>query len=336
MNKREQLNELLNRPATRTEPRPESRTETRIENATMTDCEVPTSANSARPENNANFRHLKFDDIQSSFKPYDGKTNIENWIQNFCQQCEIFDLNELEKFVFAKKLLVDIAALWARFESIAINFNELISEMREEFQKTINSATIHEKLRQRKKRRDESSLEYLYHMLEIAAQSDIDVKAIITYVIQGLPGSTSMKNFMHDADNLKQFKRKLESYDNLQVDYYDMTNKQEKSNFRVHCINCGQQHDTTTCPHREKGPKCFNCNEFGHLSKSCLVKPRDDKAKQMPRICSISTASTSEEVQDEEVKNSDSRHHHHDQPIRKMSLIQKIDQALLDYEQSKN
>lgn len=50
-------------------------------------------------------------------------------------------------------------------------------------------------------------------MLSIATLTDIDIPAIITYTVNGLPGSTSMKSFMYEAEHLKEFKKKLLSYD---------------------------------------------------------------------------------------------------------------------------
>lgn len=46
-------------------------------------------------------------------------------------------------------------------------------------------------------------------MLSTAAQSDVDVAAIITYTINGLPGSNELKAHLYEAENLDEFKRKL-------------------------------------------------------------------------------------------------------------------------------
>lgn len=80
-----------------------------------------------------------------------------------------------------------------------------------------------------------------------------------------MPGSVGSESFMHDADTLSQLKRKLQSYDELQI-VYTGVNKQDKKpeatnvekNRRLHCINCGELHDTANCPHKDKGPRCFN------------------------------------------------------------------------------
>lgn len=160
-------------------------------------------------------KNLRFDDIKRSFKEFHGDKHlsIDSWLRHFIDQSEIFDLDDFEKFVYAKRLLKGTAKLFVEFESKATNWGELAQELIDEFDKKVNSALIHQKLQERKKKKDESSTEYLYEMLSIATLTDIDIPAIITYTVNGLPGSTSMKSFMYEAEHLKEFKKKLLSYD---------------------------------------------------------------------------------------------------------------------------
>ncbi|XP_055387969.1 uncharacterized protein K02A2.6-like [Condylostylus longicornis] len=37
-----------------------------------------------------------------------------------------------------------------------------------------------------------------------------------------------------------------------------------------YCCNCGSSlHEFDTCPEKERGPKCFECNQFGHKKSNC-------------------------------------------------------------------
>lgn len=135
---------------------------------------------------------------------------ISKWLTNFNTQSDIFELTSLEKFVYAKRLMTGRAKNFIEIESGAVNFDELSSELQTEFGKRTNSALIHTRA---KENEGGNASQYLYEMLSIAAQANIDEEAIITYTINGLPGSREIKAHMFEADNLKAFKKKLDAYE---------------------------------------------------------------------------------------------------------------------------
>lgn len=95
-------------------------------------------------------RSLKLDDITKSFREFNGTGNINEWIRQFNDQSNVFNLTQLEKFVFAKKLITGAAELFIKYESKAVKFDDLIKELKDEFGAKVNSAVTHEKLRSRK------------------------------------------------------------------------------------------------------------------------------------------------------------------------------------------
>jgi len=39
------------------------------------------------------------------------------------------------------------------------------------------------------------------------------------------------------------------------------------------CYNCGEfGHISKDCPDASQGPKCYNCGNFGHLSRDCTAE----------------------------------------------------------------
>lgn len=128
---------------------------------------------------------LKLDDIIAAFKPLkgDGHCNIEKWLLHFDEQCCIFNLSEIQKFIFAKRVLKGVAKSFVDHESSAVTWRELRVELRKEFGQSINSVLVHQKLSQRKKKSSESNLKYLYEMLELGSQGNLDVQAILTHTI---------------------------------------------------------------------------------------------------------------------------------------------------------
>lgn len=239
-------------------------------------------------------KNLRFDDIQRSFKEFHGDKHlsIDSWLRHFIDQSEIFNLDDFEKFVYAKRLLKGTAKLFVEFESKATNWEELARELIDEFDRKVNSALIHHRLQERKKKQDETSTEYLYEMLSIASLTDIDIPAIITYTVNGLPGSTIMKSFMYEAENLKEFKKKLLSYDIQQgiLKKEQMFNEKTSEDNKKHiCFNCGdRKHQAPFCPMKDKGPKCFKCNEYGHISSSCFSSTSTNNSSGNQKLNKIS------------------------------------------------
>lgn len=247
-------------------------------------CPQPTITNPT-VEQPSNRRHnLRFDDIANSFKKFKGDyyINVFAWLQHFDEQSKVFQFTPLEKFVFSKKLLEGRAKNFVEFESSATCYEELAKELMNEFGKSINSSLIHRKLQDRKKKKDETPIQYLYEMFALASQSDLDTAAIITYTINGLPGPNHLKAHMYEADNLKDFKRKLMAYE-IQFamikhepsrgENNEIGKRKPDDKISIQrCFNCGDQsHSTPDCPDKSKGPKCFKCNNFGHTSLSCVV-----------------------------------------------------------------
>lgn len=322
--KKQSLDSLLNRPQVSASTSAETRNirQETIDNPTVSP--TTTSSNTiAIPEPTFLRRNVRFEDIQASFRNYDGQSNFDAWIDQFEEQSMIFGLNDIEKFIYAKKLMVGTAQLFTKYESQAKTFFDYASELHEEFGKKHNSAVTHEKLRNRHKNQDETTTEYLYSMLAIAAEGDVELQAVITYIVQGLPGPSSAKSFMLEAENMKEFKKKLAAFDTQQKFFHEtakIQSRQARSNPyvnakpvqdpkatkvkeerkpRMHCYNCGDFHRSEDCPNKEKGPKCFNCNQFGHRSDSCPSPKRDNK----PRINMIRRRAHKEvELNDVKVK----------------------------------
>lgn len=133
-------------------------------------------------------------------------------------------------------------------------------------------------------------------MLSIAAQSDVDICAVITYTIDGLSGSIKSKSFMYEAENLNIFKKKLTSYEMIQgrMKEAKSNEKTDDEKKKTVCYNCGEDsHLSSNCPAKDKGPKCFKCNGFGHKSPSC------DKAPPKSNLIRRTTKRTDESEEED-------------------------------------
>lgn len=280
MNKKILLDQLLNRPTSSKKQEIQDILNTPTKKTVKEDSSDP---NPERNMNSHHLRNLRFDDIKSAFKTFKGErnTNVTQWINNFEEQATLFELTEIQKFIFAKRIIEGQAKLFLEYESKATTWDGLANELKEEFGEQINSALIHQQLSERKKKTNETSIEYFYDMLSLGTKGNVDHSAIITYTIDGLPGPTITKNFMYEAKSIKEFKLKLQTFDLIQPKLGRYNNKKQNETYEEmkekdttieedRCKNCGNKfHDSESCPDKKKGPKCFKCNTYGHLSRFC-------------------------------------------------------------------
>ncbi|XP_070136089.1 uncharacterized protein [Drosophila bipectinata] len=152
------------------------------------------------------------------------------------------------------------------------------------------SADLHEQLRDRKKRKQESFHEYILQMRKIAALGSIDASSVIRYIVDGL---NLRSDFKYTLYNCKSFKELQEQYDvfervneksfkPFQLNDAKWTPNQKKqyefNDRKSYCFNCGSaDHLRKDC---KAATKCFSCNKEGHMSRDC---PRSAAGVQVVR-----------------------------------------------------
>ncbi|KYN16061.1 Gag polyprotein, partial [Trachymyrmex cornetzi] len=143
----------------------------------------------------------------------------------------------------------------------------------------VDSHAVHQELLRRKKKSDESFQGYIYKMLEIAAQADVDTRSVIQYIIEGVPDDPINKTVLHGAKTIRELKERFIQYEAIKTEGKSKT-KQSKldekkktirgdasSAEKKRCFNCGDKnHVSKECPMKDKEVKC---NQYGHIAKLC-------------------------------------------------------------------
>ncbi|GFV08172.1 transposon Ty3-G Gag-Pol polyprotein [Trichonephila clavipes] len=113
--------------------------------------------------------NVNFSDIENTISKFNAEPheNINNWIKHFENIAELFCLSNLQKFVFAKRSLGGIAKLFIQTELQINSWEKLKQALIDEFSLEINSALLHELLRNRKIRDCETTSEYFLKMKEL-------------------------------------------------------------------------------------------------------------------------------------------------------------------------
>lgn len=254
MRKKEQLDELLNRPKPRS-------SQDEINNGASTSAQEP-ELESFRVHSQSNPR-INFRDLEDSLDKFDDGKDIQIWIEQLEQNAAIFNWSPLEMLVYGRKLIQGLPKRYISLELKPNSWIELKRGLLTEYKREHNSALIHKKMASEKKSSTESFNEYFYRMIEMAGDQ-IDVKALITYIVDGIKDNIPNKLFLYNSKTLTELKDRVKEYQEIKS-----TKSEPANNTRQHCYNCGDLHKTNECPNNSRGVKCFKCNQFGHISRSC-------------------------------------------------------------------
>ncbi len=156
-----------------------------------------------------------FKDIEESMTRFRGdrKQNLHKWIKDFEATAKIMKWDKLLKFVYAKRLLTGAAKLFINVEKSVTSYKQLKAALKDEFGKTLSSAKVHQELMDTKKIQAETYREYLYRMMAIAEQANVDIESTIQYVIDGIDDTDANKSVLYGVVMLRDIKKRLDAYE---------------------------------------------------------------------------------------------------------------------------
>lgn len=181
-----------------------------------------------------------FKDVEDSLEKFTGETTqtVTEWVTNFENIATTCGWNDIQKYLFARKLLQGAARKAMEADKAVIDYGKLVALLKKEFETELTSYEIHRKLMFKKKSSSESYLEYFYDMR-----------------------NQNGKSILYDAKTLDELKSKLKVYGTMH----------NRSSNSENCKNCGSKdHAKGNCPDQQKGKKCFKCSKFGHVARDCI------------------------------------------------------------------
>lgn len=254
---------------------------------------------------------LNFEDVKSVVGKFSGDDfcSVHKWIIDFEEFARMTGWPELQKYFWAKRLLEGSAKAIIQYEDGVVSWEQIKAVLTNEFKETLNSAQVHLRMGNRVKKDCETAKQYFIAMKELGSRSNLDLGAIIQYVINGIKDEEINKVMLYGATNSKHFNEKLEVYEliNNKSKLAIMNNKvneskPQKSEFKmtrnmgtfkrehpysrpklqnnsVKCFGCGEpDHMIKDCVNfKNLGPKCFKCNMYGHYANDCLRNASSSK-----------------------------------------------------------
>ncbi|KOC61196.1 hypothetical protein WH47_07095 [Habropoda laboriosa] len=138
-------------------------------------------------------------DVEESISHFygDDKLDITKWIEEFEDTSQLLGWDNLQKLIYAKRLLTGSAKQFVSFQRDIKSWSRLKRCLMREFKTKINSATIHRQLINRKRQPSESARRDMYAMQEIASQGSIDTVSLIEYIISGVPDEETNKAILY-------------------------------------------------------------------------------------------------------------------------------------------
>jgi ribonuclease HI len=222
-------------------------------------------------------------DIVDLIKPFSSKDNYS--IEAFISDIEdIFDLyqitNPVSQVLFVKKCLTGPALTLIRSIRGITNWEQMRKHLLEEFSDKINGLQLHNMMQARRLKSFETLQEYFLAMRDLGHKGSLDDSSLFDYVINGIPDSSNNKIMLYGCKTILEFKEKLKIYEkifnaskhsNRKFDTPPRDAKfEQKQVTQPTCYTCGLKgHKSTFCKNKERGKKCYGCQNFGHVHANC-------------------------------------------------------------------
>lgn len=184
------------------------------------------NATAAKKEDAPRASQFTFNDIGDSLEKFSGESadsDVCEWLEEFEKACETFGWNDVQKFVYGRRLLSGTAKLFVQSSTGLNDWGTLKNALEEEFEVKVSSAEIHELLRGRKKKSDESFLQYIYHMQSIAKRGHIDEETVCEYVVRGIVDDPVNKVGLYGARTLAELKERVKQYEKMKSQMRDVS-----------------------------------------------------------------------------------------------------------------
>ena len=219
-------------------------------------------------------------DIIPLFDPNDESMDAVTWLNKIDQLGHIHNWDDYAKSCYMQERLAGEARTWFnRLEDYDLAWVDWKLEISSAFPRQRDYATSLELLVNRKKQSVESMTQYYRAKMSLIKQCRLDHEAAISCVIKGLPIELQANARAFRCDTPSElYAGFLSLLDNYQTPGSNNQREQSlatghsKPEHHTHFRSNKFQINRRPLPQNLKGPRCYNCQKFGHLARECRSK----------------------------------------------------------------
>lgn len=190
-------------------------------------------------------------------------------------------------FLSAKRALTGTARHWLESQRGLLSWKAIRESLEEAFGKQITVSDIHDLMRSRKKKKDESILAYVQELEFYGAHGNVPAYEVRRYIVRGFTDDTKVRMLLMGAASRSHLIDMLQTHEIENASKSDRKNNQKhrgryNNDDRV-CFVCRESgHKAKDC--KKDGRECYNCKEKGHISRNCPKNNRSSKTTPAPVV----------------------------------------------------
>jgi len=215
--------------------------------------------------------------LKEMLPSYDGKKgSFQRWKEQLLMVKQMYQLDEgMTKLLLGAKLTGE-AEEWFHSVSthLSLAVDELLRRMTVMYGRRENKLTLRKEFENRMWQHGETFAEYCHKKIILSNKVPIDEEEIIEYVIDGIPVKAIRQQAM-----MQQFTDKetmLKAMENISLGSdQKIVSRTDRISSVENIVKAGSAKKTEVDSNAKQEPRCFNCNELGHLAAKCLKPKRE-------------------------------------------------------------